>query len=170
MGNERANVAGLMMFDPECIQPMYTDGAAWLLVNNSICYQVTADAGDGSLADDIDNTDFSGQAGTSGTVAQCPTGTAIFFYHKSQMYLYYGDKPASYGSGGTDSMDAADLKSVGLGAAIESVTNCVGHIVRKRYSRIRRFCRTERHCYIVRIWSFGPRRFSHALRSSNVVC
>lgn len=108
---------GLVMFDPSLGVPVFSEGGQWRQFTKSgdLNYLVTDDAGDGTVADDINNTDFTGQQGAVGTCAECPVGTNVAFYHKGIQYLYTGPTPASYGLGCADTMDIGFLIPVGVG-------------------------------------------------------
>lgn len=116
----RATTDGVLMFDPVQQRPVYSYGKVWRTFDATAnyAYAVTDNAGGGTLAGDINATDFTGQDGAVGTCAQCPVGATVTFYHKGVQYAYAGPRPASYGAGCADTMQADYLTPVGTGTFV----------------------------------------------------
>lgn len=109
-----ADSDGTIAFDPTGNQPVYSLSGEWVPFSSSISYNYNVN-GSGDPATDINNMDFSGQDGASGTCAQVPPGTTVTFYHNGVQYAYTGPRPASYGSGCADTMLSSYLTPTGVG-------------------------------------------------------
>lgn len=113
----RALEDGLLMYDPSLGVPVYSKNGQWnqFTAQGELNFVATDDAGNGTVVNDINNTDFTGQEGANGMCAEVPVATVTAFFHKGVQYLYAGPTPASYGLGCSDTMQDSYLIPVGVG-------------------------------------------------------
>ena len=118
---EKAIVDGVLMFDPVNQAPVFSHDGLWRTFDaiGSLSYNATDDAGNGTVADDINNSSFAGQAGAVGSCAQCTPGADVSFYHKGRVYVYTGPRPASYGAACSDTMQSNYLAPLDGGEFIK---------------------------------------------------
>ncbi len=83
----------------------------------TVTLTATDDAGNGSVEDDTNNTDFTSQTGT--TFATLATNEVVNIVHKVVVYSYTGPKPVNIGLGGDYVTLASDF--VALGTADHSL-------------------------------------------------
>ena len=90
-------------------------------------YAITDDAGDGSPIDDLNNTDFTAQTGT--TFAPIDELTAYIFLHKGTAYHWVGTRNVTVGVGGTHAAIVGQLSaSVIAVAASVSYDNTISEL------------------------------------------
>ena len=65
---------------------------------SNLFYTVTDDAGDGTIWDDANNTDFTGQNGAEGQCAVNPENTVVYYSHKGLVYFWSGPRPSKVGT------------------------------------------------------------------------
>ncbi len=77
-------------------------------------YRIEDDAGDGSVADDCNNTDFTDQGDISdNTVAEIPLSAVTTFVHKAVSYNWVGPTDVTVGIGGSYIAQPTDFTGIG---------------------------------------------------------